>query len=166
MIVSWTFLKELLSAGLRYSYLTTPSTYLVFIRDHEIKFSCDIIRDGSDDVVDFETNYQAGATPFISSAWNSFINLTGNATTTVKSGPTALVQIIINTNNSGGTVTIYDSLSASGTQVGRMQIGTPSGALGAGLQSPGVYIYGIQLALGLTIVTAGAAGNNITVLYR
>lgn len=169
MDIGWPYFKELIDGtSPRYSYISSTTSYFVFLRDRDLSFSCVLNRDGGAHVNEFEGSYQPGATPFVSSAWNSFTNLTGNATTTVKSGPTVLVQIIINTNNTGGTVTIYDNTAASGTQVGRMQIGTPSGGVlsSSGLQSPGVYMYGIQLAIGLTITTAGSAGNNITVIYR
>lgn len=100
---------------------------------------------------------------------NSYINLTGNATTTVKSGSGILHAVIIGNNNTGGTVTIYDNTAGSGTVIMNMQLGTPSGGLlsTTGLSGP-EYLNALNLGFstGLTIVTTGSANNNITLIYQ
>lgn len=84
---------------------------------------------------------------------NSYANITTNTTTTVKTGAGILDKIQINTAGTTSTITIYDSLTATGTK-----IGTASGNAQAGLS------YNIRFTTGLTIVTTGAP--DLTVSYR
>jgi hypothetical protein len=88
---------------------------------------------------------------------NKFLNivLAAPTTTTVKSGSGVLVAIIVNTGASGGTATIYDSLTATGTKIGTALTTT------TGITFP----YNCRFGTGLTIVTATAA-SDITVIYR
>lgn len=102
----------------------------------------------------------------------TYLNLTGNATTTVKSGVGRLHSVGINNNATGGTVTIYDSTAASGTIMMTLSIGTPAGGLlsTAGVPPPllmGPYgPSGLPFSNGLTVVTTGSLANNITVYYQ
>lgn len=100
---------------------------------------------------------------------NKFRNLTGNATTTVKSGSGTLSGVLINNNTTGGTITIYDNTAASGTLIGTFTVGSPSGGLLSSSGQPSPFStgpLGLEFATGLTIVTAGSASNNVTILYR
>lgn len=91
---------------------------------------------------------------------NSFINLTGNATTTVKSGSGKLQSIVINDNNTGGTVGIYDNTAGSGTLIGTIAIAPVLSG-----QGPTSLFYGLKFSTGLTLVTSGSSNNDITVVY-
>lgn len=79
------------------------------------------------------------------------------ATTLVKSGAGVLLRLVINKAVVSSVITIYDSLTASGTIIG---IITQPGTLLANQQS---LQYGVQFAIGLTIVTS--ADDDITVVY-
>lgn len=99
----------------------------------------------------------------------SYINITGNATTVVKQSPGVLGQLIINNNTTGGTITIYDNTAGSGTKISTMQVGSPSGGLltSTGLPGPiAMAPLSIGFKTGLTVVTAGSANNDITVIYK
>ncbi len=100
---------------------------------------------------------------------NTFLNLTGNATTTVKSGAGTLHGVMINNNSTGGVVKLYDNTAGSGTLIATIQIGSPSGGLlsANGIPIP-VFIgpLGVEFLTGLTVVTSGSATNNVTVLYQ
>lgn len=85
-------------------------------------------------------------------------NIVGAGTTTVLDKPGQLVGVTINRAISSGVITIYDSLSASGTLVGTITLPTIL------LESFGKLTYNCRLATGLTIVTVGA-NLDITVLY-
>lgn len=74
-------------------------------------------------------------------------------TTTVKSGAGVLNSITINT-TSIGSITVYDSLSASGNIIAVF----PASA------TMGTYTYNVNFTIGLTIVTAGAS--DLTVSFR
>lgn len=84
-----------------------------------------------------------------------YTNITGDATTLVKSGPGIMHGICINTPTATETSTVYDSITASGTKIATLTSFT-------GL--PGCYIYDVAFTNGLTIVTAVASGD-ITVSY-
>lgn len=88
---------------------------------------------------------------------NSFRNIAGNATTLVKTGAGTLHGLMIN-NVASGVVTIFDSLTATGTIIATLTL------------SAGVPTFlgpmGLQFATGLTIVTSGAVTNNITAIYQ
>lgn len=100
---------------------------------------------------------------------NSYRNITGNGTTTVKSGSGTLHGIVINNNGTGGTITVYDNTAGSGTVMFTFTIGSPSGGLLSSSGVPGpIFIgpLGAEYATGLTIVTAGSSNNNITAVYQ
>ena len=85
-------------------------------------------------------------------------NITTAATTTIKSGAGLLGKIVVNKAIALGVITIYDSLSGSGTKLGTI-------TYGAALLSdpPLTGHYEGQFAIGLTIVTSLAM--DITVCY-
>ncbi len=100
---------------------------------------------------------------------NRYSHLTGNATTTVKSGSGRLHGIMINRNWTGGTITVYDNTAGSGTKIAAIDVGTPSGGLLSTTGTPGpvnLGPLGLEFSTGLTIVTSGSSSNDITVLYQ
>jgi hypothetical protein len=100
---------------------------------------------------------------------NKYKNLTGNATTTVKSGSGRFHGVIVGSNWTGGTVTIYDNTAGSGTVITVLTLGSPSGGLLSTTGSPGPLFMGplgLEFSTGLTVVTAGSTSNNITILYQ
>lgn len=116
-----------------------------------------------------KADFENGPKPVINQAvsGNKYRNITGNGTTVVKPNSGRLTSILINNNNTNGTVTVYDSTQANGTVIATLTIASPSGALGAGQQMPTILgPLDIIFNNGLTVVTAGSAQNNITVLFR
>jgi len=100
---------------------------------------------------------------------NNSKNIAGNATTLVKTGTGILHAIIIGNNNTGGTVTVYDNMIASGTPLMTLQLGSPAGGLlsTTGLSGPEyLNTLNIKFSTGLTIVTTGSSNNNITIIYQ
>jgi len=83
-----------------------------------------------------------------------FRNITAAGTTVVKSGPGKLVGVNFNNPGTGITVTLYDSLDASGTKIAT--ISTPS-------QNIGMMSYACLFTNGLTVTTS--AVSDITVIY-
>lgn len=79
-----------------------------------------------------------------------YTHLTTAATTTIKSGAGYLGGITINTPIASGTITIYDSLTATGTIIAVI---TNPGVLLS--QGPLNGFYGVGFQTGLTIVTTG-----------
>lgn len=100
---------------------------------------------------------------------NTYTRITGNTTKVVKQSSGTLHGIVISDNNTGGTVSIYDNTSATGTPVFIFQIGTASGGLLSqnGIQGP-TFIgpLGMEFSTGLTIVTAGSTNNDITAINQ
>lgn len=92
----------------------------------------------------------------VSLGW-SYNNITGDATTVVKSGSGVLHSITFNKPVATEVVTIYDNTAASGSAV----IGTIT--IPASPQ-PVTLIYDAAFATGLTILTA-TASSDITVTY-
>lgn len=88
---------------------------------------------------------------------NSYRNISGNATTLVKTGTGTLHGLMLN-NVAGGVVTIFDSTTATGTIIATLTL------------SAGVPTFlgpmGLQFTTGLTIVTSGSVTNNITAIYQ
>jgi len=87
----------------------------------------------------------------------SHTDITTTTTTVVKSGPGFLKAICVNTPATGGTATIYDSTTASGTKIGTITSDAST--------TPGCWVYEVQFRQGLVIVTATAA-MDITVSWR
>ena len=75
-----------------------------------------------------------------------YSHLTGNATTTIKTGAGRLHSININNNTTGGLIKVYDSTAGSGTSIMFLTLGTPSGGLlsSSGQAGP-VYIRAIRI---------------------
>lgn len=97
---------------------------------------------------------------------HSVVNISANATTTVKSGSGVLVGIVINNpakiTVADLTLTIYDNTAASGTKLGTLTV--PYNATAA---MPFKIPYALAFVTGLTIVTAGpTVAADITVEYR
>lgn len=172
MRIDWATLKGYVNSGaglLR--YVESASCYYTGVFDGSLILECELPKDGGTDVTDFETNYKPIGNlffPFIIQFQNIYQNITGNATTVVKSGAGYLHALSINNANTGGVVTIYDNTAGSGTKIGTFQVGTPSGGLlsTTGLQSPLMLDIGTNFTTGLTIVTSGSSSNNITVYYK
>ncbi len=98
-----------------------------------------------------------------------YTNITGNATTTIKSASGKLHGIILNNASTSGTIVLYDNTAGSGTKIGTLTIGSVlSGLLGAaGIPNP-IHLpyHGTIFNTGLTIVTSGSSSNDITILYQ
>ncbi len=92
---------------------------------------------------------------------NKFKNVTGNATTVVKSGEGTLSAVSINNASSAGTITIYDNTAGSGTKI--MTLTCPSG--GVNPVPTALSNLGAEFTTGLTVVTAGAIANDFTIFY-
>ena len=86
----------------------------------------------------------------------SFLNITTQTTTAVKTGTGILHTITFNGPTATGTVAVYDSLAGSGTLIGTITV--PASPM------PVTLTYDAAFSTGLTIVT-GTANNNITVTY-
>ena len=84
---------------------------------------------------------------------SKYQNITGAATTTVRSGAGILRKIVVNT-TAAGTITIYDNTAGSGTKIGTMKASIVEGT----------YIYDCRFQTGLTIVTGAAS--DITVCFE
>lgn len=96
---------------------------------------------------------------------NKFLNIAGNATTTVKSGAGRLHGISINNNTTNGTITVYDNTAGSGTKIFTFAVGNGGGLI-TGVGPSFIGPLGAEFATGLTIVTAGSANNDITAFYQ
>lgn len=92
----------------------------------------------------------------------SYSHLTGNGTTTVKSGSGVLGSICVNNNNDTGTFTIYDNTTATGSIVGVIS----SAGETLVTHGPVCLEYNVIFSTGLTVVTASSSGNDITVTYK
>lgn len=100
-----------------------------------------------------------------------FLNITTNATTTVKTGVGLFGGFTVNNNGftTAGTITIYDNTAGSGTLIGTWTIPVqpPGTTLLATTFFPPALMMNASFVTGLTFVTATTApAANITVLYR
>jgi hypothetical protein len=121
------------------------------------------------DLDDYVTNYKTAATTSMLAEFFNYRNITGNATTTVKSGAGMLQAVIINNASTNGTVTVYDNTAGSGAKIATVQIGSPSGGLlsTSGIPNPAsLPALNVKFSTGLTVVTAGSSSNDITVIYK
>lgn len=101
----------------------------------------------------------------------SYLNITTNTTTTVKSGSGLFYGFTVNNNGftTAGTITIYDNTAGSGTLIGTwtVPVSPPGTALLATDFFPPQLGLNASFATGLTFVTATTApAPNITALYR
>jgi len=98
---------------------------------------------------------------------NTYSYITGNGTTTIKSGAGRLAGIIIGDNTTGGTLTIYDNTAGSGAIIAKINAGTTGGALGGGSNGSGFGgAMDIEFTTGLTVVSSGSTSNIWTLIYR
>lgn len=102
---------------------------------------------------------------------HSFLNITTNATTTVKSGAGVFKGFTVNNNGftTAGTITIYDNTAGSGTKIGTwtIPISPPGTALLATDLMPPILGLDLAFSTGLTFVTATTApAADISVIYR
>ena len=88
---------------------------------------------------------------------NTYKHVNTVATTLVKSGTGNLNNISINSKGTvASTVTVYDSLSATGTVV----------AIIDSLNISGTFTFDVAFTVGLTVVTTGTVAPSVTVSYR
>lgn len=164
--VTWPQLKQIiLSSGLNSQWFADDNAYIVFDNSLNFRAVIPFLTPESPYQVDFETNFKNSSASII----NSYVTITGNSTTTAKSGAGILHAIIVGNNTTGGTVTIYDNTTGSGTVIMTLSLGTPSGGLlsTSGQLGP-VYLntLNIKFSTGLTIVTTGSSNNNVTIIYQ
>ncbi len=98
----------------------------------------------------------------------SFRQITGNATTVIKSGSGVLRGIILGNSSTLGTVIIYDNNAGSGTVICSLQLGSPVDGVGGIKGTPIPNFLGptqVAFSTGLTVVTAGSTSNSISVIY-
>jgi len=110
-----------------------------------------------------------GASLSLETSHNSSARITGNTTSTVKSGAGILHSVIIGDNTTEGIITIYDNTAGSGTILIQLDCGTPSGGLLSSSGQPGPFSTGplsLGFNTGLTVVTSGSTSNDVTVIYR
>ena len=84
-----------------------------------------------------------------------YTNITGQATTTIKSGSGVLHTICVNTAAATETITIYDNTAGSGTKIGTATVYASTNPC---------LTYDVNFATGLTLVTA-TASSDLTVSY-
>lgn len=88
---------------------------------------------------------------------NSFNHISTSTTTAVALVPGVLHSISVNTKGTvASTITVYDSLSASGSII----------AVIDSLNLAGTTIFDVAFTIGLTIVTTGTVAPDVTVSYR
>lgn len=85
---------------------------------------------------------------------NNYTNITAATTTVVDATPGVLHMVTINT-TAASAITIYDSLTASGTKIATIAASPVIGS---------TFAYDVAYTIGLTVVTAGAS--DITVSWR
>ena len=90
----------------------------------------------------------------------TFLNIVSGAstTTTVKSGGGLLRGIMINTPVASGTLTVYNSTTASGTKVATITLPVAVGA-------PQFVICDCNVNVGITVLST-VAGLDFTVIYK
>lgn len=86
-----------------------------------------------------------------------FINITGQATTLIRTGNGLLHTVCLNKPTATETIAMYDGVSAAGTLIGTITI--PASP------QPVCLTYDVAYGVGITIVTA-TASSDITVSYR
>lgn len=166
----WSAFKALAaSKQLGLHYIEYDNRYELYLNEGVLVWNNTLLKDGGADVTDFETTYKALSNKpsfFLGQFRNKFRNLTGNGTTTVKTGTGVLRGLSLNDNNTGGTVTLYDNTAASGTKIATVKIGDLlSGITGGSSQTANYLPFVAEFTTGLTVVTAGSSSNDITVFY-
>lgn len=87
---------------------------------------------------------------------NSFRNITGNASTQIKSGAGRLVGIVIGTGGVTAGATLYDNTSCSGTKISTVNTGSGQNQL----------TFEVDFTVGLCITTTGLTPADLTITYR
>lgn len=171
IFTSWSAFKALaVTKQLGLQYLEFSSRYDIYIVEGVLIWRISLLKDGGDEVTDFETTYKAlsNRPSFLLGQFrNKYKNITGNATTVVKASNGVVRGISINNNTTGGDIVVYDNTAASGTKIASLSIATPSGGLlsTSGQPSPTYITMTAEFATGLTVVTSGSNNNDITVYY-
>ena len=101
----------------------------------------------------------ASTNPVQTFSSNTYLGITTNATTVVKSGAGSFCGVAWNAIGTTEVLTIYDNTAGSGTKIGT-QSGVTAGVFagfGGGC---------VAFATGLTIVSSGAGAGDWTVVYR
>ena len=98
---------------------------------------------------------QTYGSPQLTISAYKYTNITGQATTTVKSGGGILHTICVNTPAATETITIYDNTAASGTKIGTITVYASTNPC---------LTYDVNFTTGLTLVTA-TASSDLTVSY-
>lgn len=83
-------------------------------------------------------------------------NISTLTTTVVKSGSGILRRIVVNKVGTTDTATVYDNTAGSGTIIASINCSAAHRTLE----------YGVRFTTGLTIVTAGTAASDITVVWE
>lgn len=78
-------------------------------------------------------------------------NIATATTTLVKTGRGNLGRIVVNT-TAAGTITVYDSLTATGTKIATLKASI----------NEGTYAYTCRFLVGLTVVTGAASDITVT----
>lgn len=81
------------------------------------------------------------------------VNITTATTTLIKSGTGILGGLSVNS-TAAGTITVYDSITGSGTKIGTLKASV----------AEGTYFRNLAFTTGLTIVTGAAS--DVTVSYK
>ena len=98
-------------------------------------------------------NQGAGAMPTYETGL-SYKNLTTAQSAAVKASPGTLGGVTVNTAGAGSTLTLYDSLTASGTKIATISTAAQ------------IYLpYDLVTTVGLFAVTAGGTPADITITY-
>lgn len=106
-----------------------------------------------------DTLVSTAGNQFVEEGGRSYVNITSAATTNAKSGAGFFHAITVNTPVAGETITVYDSLTGSGTKIATITI--PATITG---ESPFTLIYNAAFLTGLTFVTSSTA--DITATFR
>ncbi len=93
-------------------------------------------------------------------SYNNHTNIAAATTTIASPRAGVLIGITINTPADGATITVYDSLAASGSTIATITLPADASAM-----APRTISYGARYETGLAIVTTGT-GLNITAVWR
>jgi len=89
--------------------------------------------------------------PALTDAPFQYVHLSGAATTTIRTGKTFLIRVVVGT--AGTTITLYDNTAGSGTVIA--VIGAVTGS----------FTFEVECQIGLTAVTVGAS-TDATVMFK
>ena len=96
-------------------------------------------------------------TPWRVESGFSFVNVTGaNSSTVVKTGSGVVHTVTINTRGTGSTVALYDDIAGVGNKIATIDTTLSTTA----------FLYDVIFTNGLTAVTVGASGADLTISYR